>query len=226
MLVPALMHLVIEDLTHTWRPNTRINLPNLRLFLLRTFHDVEQLPGLLNVIAAPRLHTLLLEAVVYEEIRAFTDSRHPTLQTHKHPSVRSLAIFSATAGGQIARESWPNIFRAFPSVTQISLSCCEWEYFSKGAEEQLHLLSEIPIWPELDTLTLIDWRHTAPIRLRETITKSIVSVLREDSDLLRALVEVHSTQGILTSSAVLMMTELTALFVGFVRFLGSPGSQH
>jgi hypothetical protein len=64
-----------------------------------------------------------------------------------------------------------------------------------------------------------------PMRRLE-LSKSIVSVLREDSDLLRALVEVHSTQGILTSSTVLMMTELTALFVGFVRFLGSPGSQH
>ncbi|KIM89986.1 hypothetical protein PILCRDRAFT_812781 [Piloderma croceum F 1598] len=174
--LPLLTHLVINgDFIHGWTPDTQINLPSLRSFHLNTYNEIDQIPGLLNAIAAPLLHTLLLESVICDEIDAFAESWCPTLQTPKYPSLRSLALFT-TSSHPIQADAWPNIFRVFPSITHFSLSHWEWELFSKSLLEPEEP-ADIPIWPGLDTVILVT-AHDAgafPPLLRETIPLLIAS---------------------------------------------------
>jgi hypothetical protein len=174
--LPLLTHLVINgDPIHGWTPDTQINLPSLRSFHLHTYDETTQIPGLLNAIAAPLLHTLLLESVICDEIDAFAESWCPTLQTPKYPSLRSLALFTAS-NHQIRADAWTNIFRVFPSVTHFSVSHWDWELFSKSLLEPQEP-TDILRWPGLDTVTVITAFNAGafPTLLRETIPALIAS---------------------------------------------------
>ena len=95
--LPVLTHLVINgDFIDRWTPVAQIYLPFLRSFHLWTYDVTNQIPGLLNAISAPLLHSLPLE-VLCEEIDDFSNGLYLTLQTPKFPSLRSLAPLSPIA---------------------------------------------------------------------------------------------------------------------------------
>jgi hypothetical protein len=182
----VLTHLVINgDFIDSWTPVAQIYLPSLQSFHLYTHDDVTQIPGLLNAISAPLLHSLLLEGVVCEEIDDFSNGLYPTLQTPKFPSLRSLALFSVERT-RSQLWAWTNIFRAFPSVTQFALFFTDWYDFSSHLQEdtQSQSPSAIPRWLGLETLTLLD-RGTDVVP--PTYLREILSVLTASNHPIRKL---------------------------------------
>jgi hypothetical protein len=124
-----------------------VELPSLRTLRIC---DGEDIPGLLGLILAPSLHSLLLETLECSEIRELT-LLFATSTMPIYPSLRSFAIYLFTIN-PVTSHHWEEFMCVFPTVTHFTLSHDSINAFLRALNPPR---SSALVWPDLHTLTLL-----------------------------------------------------------------------
>jgi hypothetical protein len=208
--LPALTHLMIGcELSGIWPSMGTIEIPLLHSLQIRPHFNAEQIPGLLYIISAPLLHSLLLETLVAGEV----DCMHRTLDmtaASRYPSLRFLTVVvMCTSEFRYTLGNWRTLMRLFPTVEHFVLATHEVDGFLRSFDEQTYPPDSPsgPHWPDLHTLTLVDRpSYDLPTELRTAVSarinadhplrklqlsKSILAQLGDDLEWLRERVEVE-----------------------------------
>jgi hypothetical protein len=153
----GLTDLVINGEFYTdWTAVGIIELPSLRTLRICTHNESDQIPGLLQAISAPGLHSLVLEKLISNEIEEFA-TLNTTATTPKYPSLRFLTIelYKVSQDQPLSLSHWRVLMCAFPTVTHFFMSYDDIDSFLRILNRQNPAESP-PLWPELHTLTFFD----------------------------------------------------------------------
>jgi hypothetical protein len=155
--LPALTHLVIQcDLNGVWSTVGTIEIPLLHSLQIRPDLNAEQIPGLLYIISAPLLHSLLLDTLVAGEVDFLDKNWDMTTAPPKYPSLRSLTVM-VMCGSRFPHPllTWRMLMRIFPTVEHFVLAAHEVDGFLQSLNEQMYppYPASSLHWPDLRTLT-------------------------------------------------------------------------
>lgn len=158
--LPALTHLVLHgDYQHSDDDTllADIELPSLLSLQTLIFGVIDMFPTVLNLIKAPALQYLLLEAMVSDEIDRYVELlriRSSSTVSPKFPCLHTLTVIPPPGDTNFRTSSWRNMTLAFPTVEDFTISHATPDFFLKCLRTEPGESSEKVAWKQLHTLTL------------------------------------------------------------------------